>query len=453
MSLLLVCLGCSPGRIGSDGSGTSSESGLALDSESEDGPVVETDSESDDGEDTDSGGPGPCDREGSLKWLDICEPSDPCDATICEGDLECLGGQCIEPAPTELCPGIELAPVELPVDIYGSEVRLLLADVDGNAGDELISSRTLDGRIDVLLAGQVVTSWIGPEPLHHVVPIQLGGDGMLDLVGSSHGPDPFALVLIGDGQGNFDVAPDQLPGGLPARWPMGIDYDGDGDHDILLAVDQLATQLYRNDGGALSHAGTFDVDVRLGTAVDLDADGLVDDAIFGEYPSPLVLLGQSGDLVFADPLPEPQRGPQLQYGLGRPLAADLDGDGNVEIVTMIADGFGRVGARVWWGQPGNSFDVPRDQMLLDDADGEVSFVDFVELDGQPPVELVINHGDVVSYARPDLANHLPFVCHTSMLEGSFLVDPAIGDLEADGQLEIAVRYQQEPEVYTVVPVP
>ncbi|MFO7564819.1 MAG: VCBS repeat-containing protein [Enhygromyxa sp.] len=456
MTLALACLACVPGRIAAEGEDDGSASATGSTSESEDGPIVETGEGDSDSGDSDSGddgpwGPGGCDSEGSLKWLDICDPGDPCDRVSCPAPLACLGGQCIEPAPTQACAGIELVDFTLPVEPHETGSGPLFADVDGVVGDELISARGLDGRIEVVIAGELVASWIMQETIHRITPMQLDGDGQLALLAYSYTVPPITRLLVGDGQGKFDDALAQLPDGVEARWPMALDYDNDGDHDILAQVAQLGAQVYRNEGGAFAHVATFGVDTRVGTAVDLDLDGFVDDAIFGGYPSPSVLLGEDGELSYVGELPEPERGPLLQYGVGRPLAADLDDDGFVEVVTVIADGFGRIGARIWWGLPNDGFDLPRDQLLFDDYHLETpSLVGFVDLDGQPPLELLIRRSDKLHYARPELENRLPLACVATLLEGSFHVDPTIGDLDADGSLEIGLSNSSMVEVFSVV---
>lgn len=78
-------MSCSPERVTAEGKGDSSgESGLATDSESEDGPIVETE--------TDSGN----DDSNSSDDEDM---DDPCHETICERDEACLGARAWRPGP------------------------------------------------------------------------------------------------------------------------------------------------------------------------------------------------------------------------------------------------------------------------------------------------------------------------------------------------------------------
>lgn len=433
---------------------------------SEDGPQIDTGDGTDTGDEADTGdddgdtwGGGTCDRGnagGALKWLDVCYPPDPCGGVVCSGDQVCLGGQCIAPQPSAACTGIELTQLPTPADFdFGSSVPLF-ANLDGVPGDELITAD--GGVIEVARAGELLASYVLPTgSVASAQAMQFDGDGQLDLlVESDVPPNGYTVVALGDGDGRFSEAFDVLPLGDEVDRPLVLDYDSDGADDLVAYLDGTQiTQVYRNAGGSLVAASEFEATAMLGVATDLDLDGSVDDALFGRYPSPLALYGVDGELVEAGSLPEPRRGPDLEYGVGRSFAADLDGDGFAEVISMIADNHGRVGARVWWGLPDNQFDDPRDQLLVENLpDTNLSIVGLVELDGVAPPEILVRENTALHYARVDLSNHLAFACVTQL--GYFDYGhslPAIGDIEADGQLEIAVRNDYELEVWGITQVP
>ncbi|PPK87741.1 VCBS repeat protein [Neolewinella xylanilytica] len=88
------------------------------------------------------------------------------------------------------------------------------------------------------------------------------GDGDTDLfvgvraMAFQYGEPPAGYLLFNDGAGNFedesrDRAPDLVDLGMVtvAEW---LDYDGDGDPDLLVAGDWMPLRLFANDGGTLT---------------------------------------------------------------------------------------------------------------------------------------------------------------------------------------------------------
>lgn len=132
-----------------------------------------------------------------------------------------------------------------------------------------------------------------------LAPGDVDGDGDLDLAVLGYGvvynvsAEEALLVLRNDGvgpDGRWQFSPQPMPmgelysGGSDLAWG---DYDGDGDHDLLVGSEGL-TQLYRNDGGVMvdtalpfpgyvedsSYTGAYDL--RSITWADADNDGDLD---------------------------------------------------------------------------------------------------------------------------------------------------------------------------------
>src|SRR5690606_15748151 len=160
-----------------------------------------------------------------------------------------------------------------------------------------------------------------------LLPLQLDGDGHTDLLGHSNRyQDDFTALLSGDGEGRFEPALAQLPFGLSADSPVPLDFDNDGDHDIVAWADG-STNVHADDACGFGWLTDGRCVGRGGVATELDLDGFIDDALLGEGPSPTALIGDGAQLLETGSLPEPRRGPNRQYGVGRPMIADLDGDG------------------------------------------------------------------------------------------------------------------------------
>jgi hypothetical protein len=177
--------------------------------------------------------------------------------------------------------------------------RLLL-----NTGDGAFADRT--ERLDL------------PVPLEtrEVVLFDADGDGDLDILfanlTSNAGPwrkDPQARLLINDGAARFtDETARRLPTNVFSSYDAGaVDFDGDGDQDLLLCAVQipgfhpLQVRAYRNDGtghftdvtGTVMPAETRGRGWDVATG-DVNGDGVPDVFIGGWDTQVRLLLGQGG---------------------------------------------------------------------------------------------------------------------------------------------------------------
>ncbi len=162
------------------------------------------------------------------------------------------------------------------------------------------------------------------------------GDGDLDLYGASDGAAP--RLLLGDGSGAFEPAPE---GAMPAdartgRTPAALDFDGDGDVDVALATTGGGLHLFENDGsGRFRYATGKRASGIAGhcervTAADADGDGDVDLILARWDLTENVFLRNDGAGLFWDwrsSLGETGDGTDVAFAAG-----DVDSDGGVDLV-------------------------------------------------------------------------------------------------------------------------
>lgn len=192
-----------------------------------------------------------------------------------------------------------------------------------------------------------------------LVAADVNGDGHQDLVGvneEGNDTDTNVSVLINAGAGQFTVSPVSYPvGSGPAALATG-DVDGDGDADVVTANsagDDVSVLLNQHGAAAVNGSGLvagtghfqqptgspYAIDggssTPAGVAIaDLDGDGNADviTANSGSNDVSVLLGGSGGGLTVASSSP---------YGVGSGpagvVAADLEGDGDTDIATANRD--------------------------------------------------------------------------------------------------------------------
>lgn len=166
----------------------------------------------------------------------------------------------------------------------------------------------------------------------------LDGDGDLDLVVAMEWAPH--LVLVNDGKGRFTDGPTRSPRTTHDHEEVVLeDLDGDRAPDILLvSEDDRAKELYLNDGKArfrdASDRLRADAVTNGAIAVDVDADG-DRDLVFANAGADQVWIND-GKARFAD---ESARRLPQDVDVSQDVAAgDLDGDGDLDLVFGNEDG-------------------------------------------------------------------------------------------------------------------
>lgn len=218
----------------------------------------------------------------------------------------------------------------------------------------------------------------------------LDGDGKLDVVAT----DGTEVVLFTQ-QAGFHFAPTVISAGHPKMWTSSVtaaDLDDDGDADLLVTHHPGPVELFRNDRGQLSLAGTLGAVGQWHSAItaDFDADGRLDVALL-PYPLeasptnpleagngfPLQLFRGDGALGFKrwhEEVPFPKR-----WTLAA-VAADLLGQGRPQL--YVANDYGS--NDLWrFEADGGVANVAASSGLVDPGNGMSADVADFDGDGRP----------------------------------------------------------------------
>jgi hypothetical protein len=274
-------------------------------------------------------------------------------------------------------------------------------------------------------------------------PIDVEGDGDLDLiVAIEHAPN---VLLINDGTGRFsDESARRIPQRAHDSEDVGVaDLDGDGDSDIVVvSEDDRTNEMYLGNGdGTFADAGErWPVDGVSNAVVvgDVDRDGDPDILVGNNGQN--ALLTNSGAARFSDRttthLPAIQDVTQdLELG-------DVDGDSDLDLLVgnedrnrlLINDGHGR-------------FADETDDRLPVHGHEETREADFGDVDGDGDLDIVFANTQF-SVPQADRQNRLlindgtgHFTDETDARlprDGNLTVDADFVDLDADGDLDLVL---------------
>ncbi len=280
--------------------------------------------------------------------------------------------------------------------------------------------------------------------------VDLDGDGALDLVQPRNDradPTRRSLRLYrGRGDGTFEHAPAQVAwdDAANALAVAALDYDGDGDQDLFVAVDGGPSALYRNDGNwqlvdQAAEAGVALPGVRAFSAApaDYDGDGDVDLYVgawnasapdHGDGTSPNALLRNDGDGTFTDVTDAAGVGCHGWATLGAAFA-DFDGDGDLDL--FVANDF--FDACLYENLGDGTFaDVAASAGVLHGAFNGMG-VAVADLDGDDDLDLVVTDDEVLDDSRGNAV-------YLNRGSGALAFDSAAVDLGLDGLVTLAADW-------------
>lgn len=259
-------------------------------------------------------------------------------------------------------------------DGWAVETRRLIGQIDvGAESVPAVGDLDGDGDLDVLLANKIDPRENRTARIYHyentgtasapelrdrgALPIEgafhyaptlgdLDGDGRADLLVGTWNEGILWFRSAGPGAA-FAAEPDtlvHLSRGSHAS-PVLADLDGDGDLDLVAGESSGEVNLWRNDGTPREPRFVLVTDALAGfdagrrsapAAADLDGDGDLD-LLIGSEDGRATVLWNVGGGVTADSFVAGEAGYDLP-GISAPVWADLDGDGAPELLVGVRSG-------------------------------------------------------------------------------------------------------------------
>jgi len=319
---------------------------------------------------------------------------------------------------------------------------VITADLDGDGDKEVISAADeydyiewFENLDDSDYFGQtniITVTTVGPRCVYSA---DLDGDGDNDLLSGSEYDDRIAWYENLDGEGTFGL---QRTIAIGAHSGMKItcgDLDGDGDLDVLstsnsyLYSDRLAW--YENLDGLGNFGPQYVIRQGNGSPIpscaDLDGDGDLD-VISGSHSGWLTWyenLDGLGDFGLGSPIPPDLDGAQAV------CCADMDGDGDIDVVASDGEFWGEI---VWYENLEGS-GVFGDRQLVSGANDSRTSIFCTDIDNDGDIDVIsgtYSGGELYWFENQDGLGSFAAGTHHVSLYASGTTSVFSVDLDNDG---------------------